>query len=117
MPLDVALPLFSWYVWFRQGEYRGLVYPSDIAGASVLERSGNRLVFSRDTVINGRNFLRGDQLREETSSIDALQDVRKLIDGALDKQPPRRIALFHLDSVILSKYPPDAFEAIFGGAR
>jgi hypothetical protein len=117
MPLDAALPLFSWYVWYRDREYKGLVYPTELEHLSGLTRKDNRLYFTKDTLWNGRLFLAGDWLREEITTIKALHKAKHLINHQLGGQPINRLALFHLDSLILKKYAPDALEEILGSDR
>ena len=117
MPLDAALPLFSWYVWYRDREYKGLVYPTELEHLSGLTRKDNRLYFTKDTLWNGRLFLNGDWLREEITSIKALHKAKHLINHQLGGQPINRLALFHLDSLILKKYAPDALEEILDSDR
>jgi hypothetical protein len=114
LPLDAALPLFSWHVWFREKTYLGLVYPAELEGIACLTQTGNKRVFTKDTTISGRLFLKGDWLREERSDPEQLAQARELIRNSLGGQRIQRLALFHLDSLILNKYDPDALEALFG---
>lgn len=114
LPLDAALPLFSWQVWFREKTYLGLVYPSEIQDATCFNLTGNKRVFTKDTTINGRLFLKGDWLREENVGPQELSRARALLRTNLGGKTIQRLALFHLDSLILNKYDPDALEALFG---
>lgn len=114
LPLDAALPLFNWHVWFRDRAYMGLLYPSEIQGLDCLRREGQRQVFIKDTAIRGRLFLKGDWLRYEDASIDELDQARQLLATGPGGKPIQRLALFHLDSLILGKYDHDALEALFG---
>lgn len=114
LALDAALPLFSWQVWFRDKDYLGLVYPAETEGLTCFTANGNKRVFSKDTTINGRLFLKGDWLREERTDPEQLSAARDLIRTSLGGQQIQRLALFHLDSLILNKYDPDALEALFG---
>lgn len=114
LPLDAALPLFSWHAWFRDKSYQGLLYPGELENLPCLDKRGHLSVFTRDTVLDGRLFLKGDVLREESADIQDLQKARHLLDTKLGGQPIGRLALFHLDSLILKKYVPDALEALLG---
>lgn len=116
LPLDAALPLFEWYVWFRGMEYIGIAYPSEIKGLPLREQDG-KLFFTQDTVAHGRLFRKGDWLRHEAVSQEALLKARTLIDEELAGQRPGRIALFHLDSITLSKYPSNALEQVLRGSH
>ncbi|MGB4773027.1 MAG: hypothetical protein WBP58_16315 [Chitinophagaceae bacterium] len=114
LPLDAALPLFSWHVWFREKTYLGLVYPAELDRVACLVQTGNLRTFNKDTVIGGRLFQKGDWLREERSDIEDLIKAIELIRTKPGKQTIQRLALFHLDSLILNKYDQDALEALFG---
>jgi hypothetical protein len=112
--LDAALPLFSWQVWFRDKTYLGLVYPAELEDVACLTQTGNKRVFTKDTVIGGRFFMKGDWLRDERSDPEQLVQARELIRTKLGGQSVQRLAFFHLDSLILNKYDHDALEALFG---
>lgn len=115
LPLDIALPVFSWYVWFRGLSYMGLAYPSEVESLTCLEERAGRSVFRKDTVVNGRAFLQGDWLRREEVSAENLRKARRMLYRELAGQASGRIALFHLDSLTLNKYPTDALEQILNG--
>ena len=116
LPVDMALPLFSWFAWFRERAFKGLVYPEDVEKAGWKINNG-RISIAKDTVMNGRQFFAGDQLRQEETTPEDLFKARKLLGSSLDVHHPARLALFHLDSLILSKYNTHALEDIFDGDR
>jgi hypothetical protein len=99
LPLDIALPLFDWYVWFSKNEYRGLFYPQQLPFPHTQEK----ITFAKDTVINGYTFKEGDWLRYENSSIEVLEKVVTRLKNKLPSQE-RAILLYHLDEKVLSKY-------------
>lgn len=100
LPLDIALPLFDWWVWFRQNQYYGLVHagrlPEELA-------FGRTTVFSEDTLINGYQFLAGDWLRHENSPIAAIEKIINLLPEKL-KEGRTKLLLFHLDETSLKNY-------------
>jgi hypothetical protein len=114
LPLDAALPLFEWYAWFRGMEYIGLAYPSEVRGLPLLEKNG-KIFLARDTVVGGRLFREGDLLRHENVDATSLQKARSLVSKELGQQKAWRLALFHIDSITLSKYSPDALEQVLSG--
>lgn len=100
LSLDMALPLFDWWVWFRNHEYYGLVHAGNLPQTLA---NGQSTDFQRDTVINGYHFLPGDRLRHENS---AANSIGKLID-LLPKRyrsGKTKLILFHLDSASLKNY-------------
>jgi hypothetical protein len=114
LPLDVALPIFNWKVFFHEGRYAGLVesLPTELLNNSAVLRSGNLYTFRRDTSLNGYPFVTGDRLRDEQSEYEDLQATARVIARQL-KSPPGNALLFHLDSSNLAKYTTDELENIF----
>ena len=114
LPMDVALPIFSWKVYFHEGRYAGLVesLPTPLLNNSAVNRTGNLYTFVKDTTLNGYQFQTGDQLRDEPSDYDALEATSKIIARKL-KSPPDNMLLFHLDSANLANYTPNELENIF----
>lgn len=80
LPLDVALPLFSWGVLFRYGKYVGLMgnldndyFIEDCGDILAKENEGYR--FTRDTVV-GRMYIReGDLLKIHRASQEDLSNI------------------------------------------
>jgi hypothetical protein len=108
---DVAFPLFEWWVWFHQGSYKGLLYPNQLPPFPL---KNNRYVFAADTTMQGVRFTKGDVLRYENSPVAEIEAAALLVNKYLKNTRPR-VLLYHLDSVILSKYSRHELESIFNG--
>lgn len=106
--LDIALPLFDWYVWFSKSQYRGLFYPQQLPHFP----DGEKVTFARDTVINGYAFKAGDWLRYENSPIEVLNAVAQRLQQRLPAAD-RTILLYHLDEKVLSKYQNNEIKNLF----
>jgi hypothetical protein len=77
LPLDVALPVFGWQVWFRGGKCKGIIHNDLISADSIFVHAHNN--FYRcvaDIVIGEMYFREGDELRVE------YPDERELIKAA-----------------------------------
>lgn len=114
LPLDVALPLFSWYVLFRENGYAGLL--QDIGSEALKGMSKpigpNRIEIVKDTAWNNVSLKKGDLLRYENSSYDDIIKSASIIREKI-KNTGFRLSLYHLDSIILSKYSTHEMENIF----
>lgn len=80
LPLDIALPNFSWAVWFRDGAFRGLLNQDDGASLSrwpLINTRANHFVFYEDHDDFDHFFKEGDELRLEAAGPD---DVYALAD-------------------------------------
>lgn len=114
LPLDVALPIFNWKVYFHEGRYAGLVesLPTTLLDNAAVTRSGNFYTFKRDTSLSGYSFEKGDQLRDEQSDYAALQAAAQVVARQL-KRPPGAVLFFQLDSTNLANYTTDDLENIY----
>lgn len=112
--LDIALPLFNWKVLYRNNMYSGLLQnlsEKDFSN-SFSKRSGNRYEILKDTVLAGYNLSKGDMIRNEQSNLSEILSAVNEISSKL-KNTQLRVSLYHLDSVILSKYPTHDLESIY----
>jgi len=118
LPLDIGLPLFNWKVLFRDNVYKGLIQelPGHLLTPSFTIREGNRYVFLKDTVLQGYEFRRGDLLRDEQSSYSEILKTAAYVSQFL-KNTSTRVSLYHLDSVLLSKYSLHELETVFDRFR
>lgn len=117
LKLDVAFPLFEWCVLFRNNEYKGLIENTDILNCGAVEGMNNTMHFVlRDTLVNGISLKKDDIIRYEKSDYNEIMQSAALIHDHLKTQDIR-LSLFHLDSVILSKYPYDELENIYNSLR
>jgi hypothetical protein len=118
LPLDVALPVFNWQVWFGKDGYKGIIrdWPWDFAGDRLFVKNGNKLTVQADTLLNGYDLKKGDVIRLETSDGKEVLAAAQLVSGRL-KNTCCRVSLYHLDSLLLSKYSTNELESIFNCLR
>ncbi len=114
LPLDVALPLFNWYVLFKNGSYAGLIQDVDndmLKGISK-KTAANRFEIITDTLLNHYDFKKGDILRFENSEYTEIIKAAKILSQKI-KDSTLHVSLYHLDSLILKKYSTNEIENIF----
>ncbi len=114
LPLDVAFPLFNWKVLYRNNMYSGLIQglPDIFFANSFCSKNGNHYQVLKDTLLHGYDLKKGDLLRDEQSEIEEVLTAAGEIRRHL-KNTPLRVSLYHLDSVILSKYSTHELESIY----
>ena len=113
LPVDIALPLFDWYVKFERMEYQGLVHSFNLPESFKKQR---RIVFERDTIINSIAFKKGEWLRYENSDLPAIRQSVYLLTKKL-KQKELNVILYHLDENSLKHYTTYELEDIFNSFR
>jgi hypothetical protein len=118
LPLDIALPVFEWKVLFRQNQYKGLLqglHDSSFTN-SCCSKIANRFIMLKDTSMQGYEFFKGDIIRKEDSPYD---EIIKTLDevGHHLKNTRVRVVLYHLDSLLLSKYSSHELENIYSRLR
>ena len=114
LPLDVAFPLFNWKVLYRNNMYSGLIQglPDAVFTNFFCTKTGNRYQILKDTLLQGYNLRKGDIFRDEQSEIKVVLAAAGVVSRHL-KNTPLRVSLYHLDSVILSKYSTHELESIY----
>jgi len=116
MPLDIALPAFSWGVHVRNGSVMELLNNmniSDFCSDNRFIRTGASTFTARDSFFfRGFYFISGDVVKVETISPDECLEAARQLE---DKLPgiPGTVTIFHLDSLIISQYEEADFEKIF----
>jgi hypothetical protein len=118
LPLDVALPIFNWKVWFRNGQYKGITaeLPDSLLKGPVFAQSGNQYTALSDTVLAGYELRKGDVLRLENSDYAVVKKAVAAVAAQL-KNTQCRVSLYHLDSLLLSKFSIHELEDLFNGIR
>ncbi len=117
IPLDIGLPLFDWYVLFRDHQYAGLFtsLSADLLGTFQKENDKVYKVVS-DTVISDRVLKAGDILKYENSPVESVNKILFRLNKKLTAKN-LRVALYHCDSTILSKYHLHDLENFYSGLR
>lgn len=121
LPLDVALPIWSWTVHTRDGQVVGLLQstdPDELPAQDFLLAAGpDRWVATRTTFLHGELLREGDVLKVEvTAPADALA-AAALVAPHLAPAPGRTISLFDLSERNLHRHGPDALHDLFHAIR
>lgn len=115
--LDVAYPVYSWQLLFRERSFMGLLNGVNLADSTRFEqRRKNVYMALRD--IPYRDFIirAGDMVRSEAATFRDVSAVRELIEQRMSARPHSNI-LYHLDSKNLSKYTDNEIDAVFAVGR
>ena len=113
LPLDVALPVFDWYVLFEGTKYKGLLRDFTLPEAEARMR---RTDFKADTVINGQSFKGGQWLRHEMGDAETVKRCAELISQKL-KAKELSVILYRLDEEALTKYSLHELESFYNALR
>ena len=103
LPLDLALPIFSWTLVYRGDELWKI-----IPGSHKEVPLG---ILEKGTFLSGHYLRPGDLLRRETISADLLKKATQLA-ATTDLADDATLAFFHLDSTSLHDYPVQLIDAV-----
>lgn len=113
LPLDVAYPLYTWQLLFRDRQFAGLLRDVDVTDTDDFEQTGENLHRALRDVVSGRTIIRkGDVVRTEKSDYKAISDVKKIIDRRISS-PNYSNTLYHLDSNSFSTFTPNEIDSIY----
>jgi hypothetical protein len=107
LPLDVALPIFTWGIVYREGQFwkiinglRELTLNDSLRFDKYIE---NQWIVRKETFEEG-HFLRPDDvIRLEQISPETLREASRLA-LTCSLAPDARMVLFHLDSALIRPY-------------
>ncbi|HWJ26172.1 MAG TPA: hypothetical protein VNS32_06495 [Flavisolibacter sp.] len=113
LTLNVALPIFDWYVLFHQNKYKGLIHTPDLKGSF----SDKKIVrFEQDTNVYGLSFKKDEWLRHEMSPADELKESAKMLSNKINYSNID-VILYHLDEQNLTNYELQELESIYNRFR
>jgi len=104
LPIEVALPIYGWYVWFRNQQYKGILYAPEFEQlkTSAIAHQPNHFLVDQEFASTSRLFRYGDVIRKE------FPDAAELIEGAkwLQGKIPHinKFHYFYIDSTNLTNY-------------
>ncbi len=102
LPLDVALPIFSWGVIFQDRRFIGIANGfrhADVRGNPAFEPDErNYYRVKRNVYLHQTQLYRGDLLRIEESDFQSSLRAAQTIAAKLHDRSPMAVALFHFDS-------------------
>jgi hypothetical protein len=115
LPLDVALPIWSWTLQLRDDRVVGLLQYTDPAELPYLDfvaaRAEQRFEVLRTTFLHGQLLRQGDVLEGETLDQRDLATAAKLLESHLPRvTKPRTVALFDLSDRNLERHRLDTLE-------
>jgi len=110
IPIDVALPLFSWGVQFRNGKVVSLMNnlsESHVVNNPNLEKvKPNYYKVINAGYLNDQFVYKGDEIRLEKISMERLKDAKELLDKHM-KQKNYELIYYHLDDAVINSYPAE----------
>ncbi|UIR55836.1 hypothetical protein LZQ00_16440 [Sphingobacterium sp. SRCM116780] len=106
LALDIALPLFDWYVAFRDHEYIGIskyIDRSDLDDKSIFTQNPKTQLFLLNQNLEKANLKKGDVIRHEFVTKEQLILTAKFLNKELQGKE-NRIIFYHLAPEIVSQY-------------
>lgn len=97
LDLSLALPIYSWSVWFSEGEFKTLLYTinsKNIKDYSFLKQK-DKIHYQciQDTLVAGNYFRKGDVFRLEEQTIKDIEEAKEICKPLLNKKT-REIIIF-----------------------
>ncbi len=114
LPLDVALPLYSWGVVYRRARVAGLmnnVTATDFSDETRFAVRGDRVEVLKDSFFNYRFLYTGDVIRLERVPRKKLDEAASLLARSIDGDS-LRVIFYHLDSQTIRGYRNEDLQAV-----
>lgn len=122
LPLDLALPLFSWGLQFRGGQFLGFLRDQNretLDALTFLAHTSQKNIYrvKVDTVFQDLYLRPGDRVRLESVTNQDLEKAIDLAKGVFPPQDTRALAFFQLDSFTLASFSHEHLEKVFHQLR
>lgn len=116
IPLDLALPVFSWTLVFREGAFWKIIngVPADVGDTTRftgMSPDGSHFEVRKATFLSGHYLRPGDRLRVEAVSPGLLLETARLA-AQVHLAEHVTVAFFHVDSTILRHYSPQLIDSV-----
>jgi len=116
LPLDIALPLFSWSILFRDKQFVGIlrdVYPPALEGSGLFRKlDANRFQCMQDTVWQGYTLAKNDLIHFEEPSQSTIAEIAAYTAKRVGNEK-LNVIFFSCDSITLSKHSVHDLEAVY----
>lgn len=118
LPLDVALPVYSWGVVFRNGQFTNLINQLNTATAKTIPQilrplGNNRYLALQSGMVNGSQVGKNDVVRIEETTTDNCTQAAGRLRQNLNTGGNLKVVLYHLDTDLFQHYPASDIEGIF----
>lgn len=114
LPLDVALPAYSWWIHIREGKPMGLISKWNVSPENdplhFRKVSPYRYQVVQSGFLSGRYLMEGDIMKLEKSSETALTEAGEILRERLTN-PLNEVIFFELDSTHISSYASNFFRS------
>lgn len=97
IPLDVALPIFSWQLLYQNQQFKGVISDQIQNISDFTEKDDDlwhRVV--KDTVVGDYYLRRGDMIKYESAQPAQLQETVTLLKESIDFNEEMAVSFFHL---------------------
>ncbi len=115
VPLDVALPIYSWMQVYQNNEFSEVIY-NNLNEINTVLKPIKPLWFevTKDTVFNYDTYLRvGDKIKYEETTAKKITEAIKIIKKNVSFQKNTTVTLFHLDEQQLNKFSNKEFSSFY----
>jgi hypothetical protein len=121
LPLDVALPIWSWTLHLRDDHVEGLLQstdPDELARIDFLERAGpDRYIVTRSAFLHGTLLREGDVLKIEVTGPSEALAAAAQIAPHLAAGARRTVSLFDLSERNLARHAVPSLDQVFRAVR
>ena len=116
LPLDVALPLFSWGAVYRRERFIMLINnarTADFDGRTEFERDEDGMFAAKqDATIRGQDIFKGERVRVDEPRMDHAYRLAQFLAGRLGNAPVS-VAWFHYDPNVVKYYAASDIEQAY----
>jgi hypothetical protein len=107
LELDIALPLFSWSVLFRGGEFKGVIsdYQEFEKSPTIFKKTDDNKYTLQDDIQIGKFYARnGDEIKIEKISDEEIENMIEIISDKVKISNNTKVTFFSFDKKYINDY-------------
>lgn len=118
LPIDIALPIYSWAAMYKYGEFCELNggMDEDMIANNTLTFASiglHRYRFLRDTLLANTYYRAGDELRIDQVSPNELRAIAAVVRQNISINSSTRVAFFSWDKLYLNRYGTQFLDSLY----
>lgn len=116
LPLNLALPLYSWSVVFRGNQFKGILSDYDAFEKDTVRFkriSPDHYLFQDDVLIGDTYFRNGDEIRTEKISDTEIKKIIGILKSKIVITDQTRVTFFSFDKKYINDYGTEAISSYY----
>lgn len=114
LPIDIALPKYSWNICYENKTFKGVVYgPQEGLKPHLKQLNGLWSILQKDTVIDNLYLRRGYRIKHETVTSTELEKLIDRLKNCIQFKDTVTVSFYQLDDAEFNNLPYEKLDSLY----